>query len=51
MDSTQVYIVDGNGGQETLMKVESAPVQIACAFNRVGDIERAMVAADVAGLA
>ncbi|WP_211235984.1 IS110 family transposase [Leisingera aquimarina] len=43
MDSTQVCIVDENGGKVTSMKVESAPDQIACALNRVGDIERAVI--------
>ena len=43
MDSTQVCIVDENGGKVASMKVESAPDQIACALNRVGDVERAVI--------
>jgi transposase len=43
MDSTQVCIVDENGGKVTSVKVESAPDKIACALARVGDIERAVI--------
>lgn len=43
MDSTQVCIVDEVGVKVASVKVESAPDKIACALNRVGDIERAVI--------
>ncbi|MFY0312567.1 IS110 family transposase [Leisingera sp. D0M16] len=43
MDRTQVCIVDENGGKVASMLVESAHDQIACALDRVGDIERAVI--------
>lgn len=43
MDSTQVCIVDESGETVVSIKVESAPDKIACALDRVGDIERAVI--------
>ena len=43
METTQVCIVDENGGKIASMKVESAPDKIAQALHEVGGVERAVI--------
>ena len=43
METTQVCIVDENGGKIASMKVESAPDKIAQALSEVGGVKRAVI--------